>query len=292
MKRLAIALLVLLGCRKETPTVAVTDSAVTAPAIEAGHAAPDAEPQDAGPKTIRIKGPLEGGFAVDRLHFVAGAPIIVTFAVTNTAKTPLTFDIGGDASDSLLPLRYGLVVRDAKGTELCNLQKSQPTGKGGVASSRILVGGGRFRDRIAINGACEALLSPGKYSLTLVRRLDALGTQDAGACDPMMPSETVPPSASPACRAALEAAPLVASDIEFEVVPYDPKAIQSTLEPMVTEAKVSKDLGEHSERVAYFEWLCRRVTCSCKPLKTAADLAPFMSASVAKLPATIPSKCP
>jgi len=291
MKRLAFAALLhfgcLFGCRKETPTVALTDSA-----ISPAPSAQDAQPKDTEPKTTRIKGSLEGGFAVDRLQFVAGAPIIVTFLATNTGTAPMEFDVGGDSSGALFPIRYGLVVRDAQGAEVCNLAKSQPTGTGGLASSRSLKVGDRYREKFALNGACEGLLTPGKYTVTFVRRFDTLIAKDAGSCDPMLPGEVVPASASPACRTLFEASPLIASDVKLEVVPYDPKAIATTLEPIVSEAKTAKDLGGHYERLSYFQWLCRRVTCECKPPTKPEELAPFMSAIVAKLPAAIPSKCP
>ena len=46
------------------------------------------------------------------------------------------------------------------------------------------------------------------------------------------------------------------------------------------------------DRLRYFEFLCRRVTCGCTMPKTGPELSPFMAAVVAKLPAAIPDKCP
>ena len=65
-----------------------------------------------------------------------------------------------------------------------------------------------------------------------------------------------------------------------------------SLEPFVTEAKAATDLGQLPERLRYFEFLCRRVTCGCTMPKTGPELSPFMAAVVAKLPAAIPDKCP
>lgn len=296
MKRLVLLCLSLVACRNSSTTATAPADAAPAPSVVASTSASVAASASAAapkaPEGTRIQGPVNGGFAVDRLQFLAGAPIIVTFLATNTGSAPLAFDVGGDAGTTLMPLRYGLIVKDPLGVEVCNTSKSPPATVGGLATTVTLKPNERFRDKIAINGACEALLTPGKYTATLVRRLDAQIGKDAGTCDDLSPTETVPSTASPACKALLESAPLIASDVSFEVVAYDQKELAKGLEPFVAEAKKAKDVGEHPERLAYFQWLCRRVTCNCSAPKTAAELATFMSAVSDKLPASIPAKCP
>lgn len=292
MKRLVLLCLSLFACRSSSTTTATADAAPAPTAVASTSASVSATAAPKPPEGTRIKGSVNGGFALDRLQFVAGAPIIVTLLATNNGTAPIAFDVGGDAGTTLMPLRYGLIVRDATGTEVCNTSKSQPGGAGGLATTVTLKPTERFRDKITINGACEALLTPGKYTATLVRRLDAQIGKDAGSCDDLSPTEAVPSTASPECKALLEAAPLIASDVSFEVVAYDPKELAKGLEPFVAEAKKAKDVGEHPERLTYFQWLCRRVTCNCSAPKTGPELAAFMSAVTDKLPAAIPTKCP
>ena len=133
--------------------------------------------------------------------------------------------------------------------------------------------------------------------MTVVRRFTNQFSSDAGICDDMLASEAAPPGTSAACTKVLDAAPLIATDFAIEITPYNPKALAATLDPLVTAAKTAKDLGDHYERSLYFQWLCRHVTCSCMTgpaFTTAADLAPFMTTTLAKLPPKLPAtlKCP
>lgn len=301
MKRLLLLCLSLVACRREAPAPAANADAGTPQVVASASAAVSAAASAASPASAagsamapldatRTKGAVRGGFALDRLQYSAGSPMVVTFFANNTGTAPLKFDVGGDAGSVLMPLRYGLVVKDAQGAEVCNLRKAQPTGVGGLKAATDLAPKARYRERFMLNGACEAFTKPGKYTATLVRRLSAAGAE--GACNDLLPDEAVAADASPACKASLEAAPTIATDLSFEIVAYDAKALAASLQPLVTEAKDAKDLDAAPERYQYFQWLCRRVTCGCKLPKAGPELSPFMADIAAKLPAAIPDKCP
>lgn len=290
MKRLVLLCLALGAC-KNPPPPAATDAGVPAvPVASASASASAAAPK--APEGTRIKGSVSGGFAVERLQFPAGTPITVLFTMTNTSPAPLTFDLGGDASSTLLPSRYGLVVKNSEGLEVCNLAKSQPATVGGLGAAHTLKTNERYRDRVTLNGACEALLTPGKYTVTMVRRLDTLAGKDVGACNDLLPTEVLPKELPQPCYVALDTAPLIASDMTFEVTEYEKISVAKSLEPMITEAKTAKDINAHPERLAYAQFLCRRVTCNCSVPKTGEELAALMTSESQKLPAALPAKCP
>lgn len=288
MKRLVLLCLVLGACQKNPPPPAASDAG--APVVPVASASASAAAPKA-PEGTRIKGSVTGGFAVERLQFPAGAPITVLFTMTNTGQAPLTFDLGGDASGTLLPSRYGLVVKNAEGVEVCNVSKS-PATMGGVGAPHTLKTNERYRDRVTLNGACEALLTPGKYTVTMVRRLDTLVGKDLGACNDLLPTEVLPKDLPQPCYVALDTAPLIASDMTFEVTGYDKVSVAKSLEPMIAEAKAAKDINGHPERLAYVQFLCRRITCNCTAPKTPEELAALMTSESDKLPATLPAKCP
>lgn len=289
--RRTVLLVLFLGCQRQTAPIQ-KDEARSVPS----HSAP-APP--APPKPIsRIKGPLAGGFSLNKTRYIALEPIFASLDAKNTDPGPISFDVGGDYRGSYLPIRYGVFVRDESGVKVCDIRATPPISFGGLGSARRLGPGESFRETFAINSVCEAITKPGRYIVTLVRRFSQQMFTDAGvSCDDMLATESIPPGTSAACAKFLDAAPIIATDLAFEVVAYDPKLLAAELDPYVVAAKSAKDIGDQYDRTLYFQWLCRHVTCSCGPgpaFTKASDLAPFMTSVIAKLPPTVPTKlrCP
>ncbi len=278
-----------LGCHRPTSAIQADDA----------RAAPDTTPPPPlPPKHVsRIRGPLSGGFALDKQRYVALEPLFVTLDAKNTGEDPLSFDVGGDYRGSYLPIRYGVFIRDESGAKVCDIRATPPISFGGLGSVRRLGPGESFRETFAINSVCDALTKPGHYTATLVRRFSNQFFSDAGSCDDMLATESVPPGTSPTCTKFLDEAPMIATDLAFEIVAYDPRSLAALLDPFAVAAKTAKDIGDQYERTLYFQWLCRHVTCSCGPgpaFTKASDLTPFMTSVIAKLPPGIPPKltCP
>jgi len=280
---------VFLGCRQPPSTIHADDA----------HAVVDtSSPPAPAPKSVtRIKGPFKGGFAINKTTLIALEPIFVSIDAKNIAPDPISFDVGGDYRGSYLPIRYGVSVRDELEKKVCDIREDPPMSMGGLGNVRRLAPGESFRETFAINSVCEPLARPGRYTMTIVRRFTNQFFTDAGSCDDMLASESIPTGTSPVCAKFLDAAPLMATDVALEILPYDPKSLAATLDPFVVTATSAKDIGDNYERTLYFQWLCRHVTCSCPAgpaFKVAADLAPFMTSVLAKLPpkVPIPLKCP
>jgi len=278
-----IAIALPLGCRNP-PTIHADDARVI-------DAAPPAPPP---PRNTRIKGPLAGGFTSNKARYLALEPIFVSLDAKNIGADPLEFDVGGDYRGSYLPIRYGVYVREESGKKVCDIHDDPPMSLGGLGSVRRLGAGEAFRETFAINSVCP-ITTPGRYVVTIVRRFGKQFFSDAGSCDDMLASESIPKGTSPACAKFLEDAPLMATDLPLEILPYDQKALATELTPYATAAKSARDLGDQYEKTLYFQWLCRNVTCSCMtgPAFTkAADLEPFMTTTIAKLPPSPRTKCP
>jgi hypothetical protein len=206
----------------------------------------------------------------------------------------MTFEVGGDYSGSYFPIRYGVYVRDETGKKVCDVRETPPMNMGGLGTVRTLAPGESLHETFAINSVCDALATPGRYTVTIVRRFtdqfSAVGTR----CDDMLASEAAPPGTTPTCVKFLDAAPMMATDVAIEIRPYNAKSLAVVLDPYVTELKAAKDVGDHYDHTLYFQWLCRHVTCSCMSgpaFTTAADLAPFVSTTIAKLPPTPTTHC-
>jgi hypothetical protein len=247
----------------------------------------------------RVRGPIAGGFTLNKQRYVALEPIFASLNAKNTDPGPVEFDVGGDYRGSYLPIRYGVYVRDASGTKVCDIREKPPMTFGGLGSARRLGSGEEFRETFAINSVCDAIVKPGRYTVTLVRRFSHQFFADAGVtgCDDMLAGESPPPGATPACAKFLDASPIIATDIEIEIDAYNAKSLAAVLDPFAVEARTAKDIGDHWEHTLYMQWLCHHVTCSCgtgPAFTKPSDLAPFLSGVIAKLPASVPTalKCP
>jgi hypothetical protein len=280
-----LATLILVSCKQPAPVIAADDARIVV--VDAAPPAPPAP-------ITRARGPLKGGFTLERSRFVAGEPIFVTLTATNTDKGAVSFDVGGDYRGSFYPIRYGVLVHDAAGKKVCDNRDPPPMSLGGLTGPRALPPGETFRETFAINTACD-LFAAGRYKLTVIRLFAAQIGSDAGVhCDDTLARETTPPGTTAACAKVLDAAPMIATDLIFELDPYDATRVAATLDPWVTSARTYKDIGDKWERTLFMQWLMRRVTCTFTgpPLAKAPDVAPYYSAVIAALPKTPPKPCP
>ncbi|MGZ3419424.1 MAG: hypothetical protein ACXVEE_16240 [Polyangiales bacterium] len=254
-------------------------------------------PQDASPpeiplpKTVtRLRGPIEGEYAISPARAPAGLPLVVAFRVR--AKSPLEFDVGGDYRGGPWSLRHQIVVADEKGTVLFDAKKTPPLFLGGLMGPNKLAVDEERKEHFSVNSATDVLLTPGRYRVTFVRRLTR---QHLGApagpsgCDDLLPSEDTS-TEKPACRAWLDSFPQIASDVFIEITPYDREAILRDIEPTIA---TSADAGwdeMRNVRLGWFQWACRRLSCSCPALPDPMHPADFMREVAKSLPASAPAK--
>ncbi len=176
-----------------------------------------------------------------------------------------------------------MVKKDGK--VVCATVEHPPMMFGGLGTNVTVAPKDTHRDHILLSGVCESLNLPGRYRVLLQRRLMLGMTMDAGvgkvpsSCDESESmSDPIPRDAGLplACVKALEASPFVASELDLEVLPYDPVKVTAAIEAFAT--------APHREWP--MDWFCSAVHCACPKPPSYGHEDPVWIHSVA---ATVPT---
>jgi len=234
---------------------------------------------------------------------MAGEPIFVQLTVTNTGESPIVFDVGSDYRGTLVHLRYNWIVRDEEGRVVCDLSRQPPTFFGGKGIEVTLPPHQTYFDTQLLNPACDALVEPGRYVVTAVRRLTSYrqlpqaDTRKTLVCDDLFPVEgSAAPATRPADRAAcqkeLARFPLVATDFVLEIEPWRKEAGRTRLGALVREAQAGEgDLSRRNARAWFFAYACERLRCDCPPGVPPTDPTPaWMAQFVEGMPDSLPAE--
>jgi len=260
------------------------------------------------PPVVRTRGPVRARVAAELARYAAGEPMFVVFEVDNAGDAELAFDVGGDWYGLLRPLRYSWEVRDDSGRVRCALGALPPgpMAGGGGGFTPKLAPGKSYRETLLMNPACDALLEPGRYRVTLVRVLtssDALAQAKVAVCSELSPPDTTVLAAGApdptgqrdaACMAALLAAPAVAAEFTVDISAHAPAELKRRVAGLPAEQQAAGQAGDNSREGAistYGRWFCDRVRCGCPEDVRFQRVDDWLARAVAEVPDVLPAAC-
>lgn len=242
-----------------------------------------------------MHGQIDGRFVPASSSVIVGEPVVITLEVRPTVG-PMHAVVGGDGRNSAaFPTRVAVKAIDlSSGDTVCDNVKTPPFPSfGGIGSEQTFAKGQWLRDPFVLNPACPGLAHPGRYRITLHRRLTDLqmkvtkpGATHATSCD-VHPLHEGPASfpGEPACERLLDARPSVTTEFELSVEPFDAHSLRRAVQARL------RDTSDEMGRQRLTRWLCGWLACGCSTKGGATD-ADVLSALPASLPGAFPAPCP
>ena len=287
MLRRSLALLGLAACHRgdstvradPTPPVAAVDAVST--------------PLPLPPPVHTVSGPIKGSFEVRAQRVVVAEPIVISFVVVPTIA--LEIFLGGDQRNQAnFPMRVAVKVMDAAGSIVCDsVDKPALPSFGGLGSASTYAPGKEFRESFVLNPICPALATPGRYRVTLHRRLApmSLTVTKAGSTVPLscdihpLHEGPLPTSYGPDCVKAVASLPWVTTQFDLDVRPFDAATLAKAVDTRLDEAARATDtMAKHRIET----WLCGWVACGCAKMGATFKPADLPAAE----PSTLAKGCP